>query len=136
MPALIGGDPNVIITCQIHNDTGSDIQTIFRSQWNAMNYRQNLMTHFTAVRDASGVNFLQTLTAELRILGYNSTTNQLYPLTEWFLERFVIRDDTPGVSLLSGCNMRNELYFATAPGNLYLYVSVKKNGVVSQLPVA
>lgn len=30
--------------------------------------------------------------------------------------------------------MRRVLYFATAPGNDQLYVSVKKNGLVSQLP--
>lgn len=28
---FISGDPNVIITCQISNDTGSNIQAVFRS---------------------------------------------------------------------------------------------------------
>lgn len=56
-------------------------------------------------------------------------------LTGWMAEVFVIRDSEDGqIPLLSGNAIRRKLYFATAPGNEFLYVSVKKNGIVTKLP--
>ncbi|KAK9489934.1 hypothetical protein V1508DRAFT_426405 [Lipomyces doorenjongii] len=58
-------------------------------------------------------------------------------VSPWFEEVAVITASQPGVPQprLSGNEMRTYLYFATAPGNLTLYVAQKKNGVISQLPV-
>lgn len=135
MPVYLSGDPNIIITCQISNDTGSNIQAMFRSHWNKINYRQTLVTQAILVPDASGAfTNSESVYAELRILGYNSVEGQLYPVTDWFIEQFIVRDDAPNASLLSGAQMRNYLHFATAPGNRDLYVSVK-NGIMTKLPV-
>jgi len=57
-------------------------------------------------------------------------------VTEWFEERAVITPLMGGMRYrLSGNVIRDHLYFATAPGNAMLYVAVKKNGIVTQLPV-
>lgn len=55
-------------------------------------------------------------------------------ITNWFIETATIVPDNLGIPRLSGLAMRNEVYFATAPGNAALYVSKKKNGIVRQLP--
>ena len=57
-------------------------------------------------------------------------------VTEWFKERAVITPPTAAMQYrLSGSAIRDHLYFATAPGNVMLYVAAKKNGIITQLPV-
>lgn len=71
---------------------------------------------------------------EMRITKVGANNTRAY-LTEWYTEQFIIRDrPQDGGVLLSGLEMRKRLYFATAPGNHQLFVSVKKNGIVSRLP--
>lgn len=62
---------------------------------------------------------------EMKIIKEDGT-----PMTEWYKESCLVGSG----SRLSGCGMRQHLYFATAPGNHGLYVAQKKNGIVSQLP--
>jgi hypothetical protein len=109
---------------------------MFRSYWNTLNNQQLATTRIMSVQHASGIfTNVESTSAELRILRHDQANNMLVPMTPWFVENFVIRDDSPNVSLLSGREMRNWLYFATAPGNQELFVSVKKNGIMSKLPV-
>jgi hypothetical protein len=58
-------------------------------------------------------------------------------ISGWFTETGLTTPIQPGSVQyrLSGKVMRDELYFATAPGNQLLYVALKKNGIVTQLPV-
>lgn len=101
-----------------------------------MNVGQLFVPRRQAIRMASGADMIfETVIAELRIMGYDSARGQLCPVTNWFFENFVIKDDYPGITLLSGSEMRRHLFFATAPGNQQLYVSVKKNGIMRLLPV-
>lgn len=78
---------------------------------------------------------IPVVSLEIRILKRDEY-GAIKALTEWMPERFVIRDWNHGETLLlSGTAMRQRLFFATAPGNELLYVSVKKNGIISQPPV-
>lgn len=61
-------------------------------------------------------------------------TSTFVELTPWFREFAVIMPDTPGAVRLSGDAMRDYLFFATAPGNHYLYVAQKKAGIIRDLP--
>ncbi|KAK9326561.1 hypothetical protein V1520DRAFT_329899 [Lipomyces starkeyi] len=105
LPAIYGGRPNVVLDVSIANDTGSNKQTIF--------------------------------TTDLIILEMQITEADGTAISSWFEEVAVITVPEPGAPQcrLSGNAMRNFLYFATAPGNLTLYVAKKKNGIISQLPV-
>jgi len=71
---------------------------------------------------------------EVRIMK-EGEQHSLLPMTPWFEETFVVRNNNPPVPVLCRAAMRQHLYFATAPGNQRLFISVKKNGVVQQLPV-
>ncbi|KAK0706125.1 hypothetical protein B0T26DRAFT_725523 [Lasiosphaeria miniovina] len=119
------------------NDTGSTIQTLYQHDWNAMNLGHNLPTQVTHITTANGqVTQTQSVTAQIRIVAATgNATNPWKILMNWTGENFVIRPWTATTDLLSGLMPRMHLYFATSPGNQNLYISQKKNGVVSQLPV-
>ncbi|KAJ5709836.1 hypothetical protein N7493_009428 [Penicillium malachiteum] len=128
-----GGIPGLFISGRIANDTGSSIQTIFfsdltRLQYNPQTYLGNIGQ--VPVNTASGVVVRERIMIEIQILDYHWN-----PITPWFIEYAVITPDTQGSVRLSGTGIRNHLYFATAPGNMVLYVANTKNGLVSQLPV-
>jgi hypothetical protein len=55
--------------------------------------------------------------------------------SDWFGERACFPPQGQG-ERLSGDEIRQEFYFATAPGNHYLYVAEKKYEIVDMLPVA
>jgi hypothetical protein len=61
-------------------------------------------------------------------------TSAFVALTPWFRETAVVKPDSPGDARLSGAAMRDHLFFATAPGNAYLYVAQKKAGLIRDLP--
>jgi len=79
------------------------------------------------VGTAGGAVRLHQLYIEMQITKADGTA-----LTPWYLETAVVNPQA--TSRLSGKGMRNHLYFATAPGNTALYVAVKKNGIMTQLP--
>lgn len=56
------------------------------------------------------------------------------PVSEWIMEDVAVVDDGDDVDRLSGEQIRNHLYFATSPGNQYLYISDTKTGIMQQLP--
>lgn len=70
---------------------------------------------------------------EIMVLNDDGVT----PLTGWIPEEGVIMPSQvrAGDLRLSGAEIRNHLYFVTAPGSSQLYVAQKKNDAVSQLPV-
>lgn len=126
--------PQYVITAEICNDTGSNVQTIFAHDWNTMN-PFNIPIDTLSVTEASGRSQqLPTFIGEIRIFQWDQQNNMRL-LTPWLSEAFIVKPWSPTTSLLSGAAMRRALYFATAPGNQYLYVSAKKSGIVSQLPI-
>jgi len=127
----LGGNPNNVVRVRIANDSGSDIQTIFTSDLNNLNFNPNTYPHMGAVRirTASGLVYRSRIRIQIQILNANGGE-----VTAWFPELAVITPDQVGLSRLSGMAMRHELYFATPRGNASLHVAVKKNGIVTQLP--
>lgn len=79
---------------------------------------------------ANGIATRTEIDIEMQIVKVDGTA-----ITDWFGERAIITPPTETRARLSGSAMRNHLYFATAPGNNNLFVAVKENGIVTQLPV-
>ncbi|KAK9348655.1 hypothetical protein V1522DRAFT_389362 [Lipomyces starkeyi] len=135
VPAVYGGQPNIILDVCIANDTGSDIQTIFATDLAFLSYKHYTYTGRlgpTFISTAGGGIYREQIFIEMQISRADGTT-----VSPWFAEIAVITPAQPGVPQcrLSGNAMRNFLYFATAPGNTTLYVAEKKNGIIRQLPV-
>ncbi|PLN83983.1 hypothetical protein BDW42DRAFT_191967 [Aspergillus taichungensis] len=131
--ADFGGSSHLYVSVRIANDTGSNVQSIFDTDLTRLQYDPHtyLGTHGQVpLTTASGIIFREQIVIELQIV--DSQGEEISP---WFAEVAVIIPEELGVVRLSGGAMRNQLYFATAPGNDTLYISRKKNGVVSQLPV-
>ena len=81
---------------------------------------------------ANGNVFRERIQIEMQLIRADGTR-----VSPWFQEWAVITPVQLGglQYRLSGNAMRNHLFFATAPGNMTLFVSERKNGIVSQLPV-
>jgi hypothetical protein len=93
---------------------------------------QTYQGHFGQVyiETANGIVARQGIVVEMQLRKPNWE-----PVSDWFAEYGVIIPHGLNHTRLSGSELRSSLYFATAPGNQYLYVARKKNGIVSQLPV-
>ena len=95
----------------------------------------------------------KSLFVEIKLLDPQSKENELIPLSDWILERaVVIEPEKPSTAhrhkkgedegdggkgdcyRLSGGLMRNHFYFATAPGNEFLYIATKKHNLYRELP--
>ena len=116
------------------NDTGSDIQTVFDADLGNLHY--NPTTYAgplspSVINTANGPIARYTIMIEIRLFNENAE-----PLTDWFFDEAVVTPNVPnpGQSRLSGSEMRNLLYFATAPGNTHLFNAETKSGIISQLP--
>ncbi|KAH0558884.1 hypothetical protein GP486_004484 [Trichoglossum hirsutum] len=133
--AEYGGDPNITLPVIIANDTGSNVQTVFTSDLDQLNYNPNTYQcplDPAMITTASGVVVRQQIYIEVQLSRVDGTA-----ASPWLTEAAVITPIMQGVqqTRLSGEQIRNVFYFATAPGNATLYVAMKKNGIVSQLPV-
>lgn len=130
IPRYYGGDETIVIDATISNDTGSHIQTIYQHDFDHLNGpapgRHTFPPQPNQINTPNGVAMIPTVSLEIRILKRDQY-GAIKALTEWMPEDFVIRDWNHGQTLLlSGTAMRQRLFFATAPGNELLYVSVKK----------
>ena len=91
-PALYGGsdDPGRIITQTIHNDTGSNIQGIYRHDWNYLNVWK-LETSRTEATLASGTRpAVEFFVGQIRIVTLDAKDGKMKALTDWLNEKFVI----------------------------------------------
>ncbi|KAI9680476.1 MAG: hypothetical protein M1817_003916 [Caeruleum heppii] len=79
------------------------------------------------VDTANGVFQAQIIDMEVMVLNQDGEQ-----VSGWIEEEGLIMP--PANLRLSGLGIRQGLYFATAPGNDFLYVSETKNGLVQQLP--
>lgn len=114
------------------NDTGSTAQSVFDSDVLELGLPNNYVGYGpeTLVTTANGVVPRRRIAVEVQLL-----TPQGGIASDWIREYGVLTPSTPGSVRLSGSGIRGALYFATAPGNEYLYVAAKKNGIIDQLPV-
>ena len=138
IPTALGGDESIVVNAVVWNDTGSHLQTIYEHDFDRLNGpapgRHVFPPEPRPINTPNGAAMVPTVWMDIRIVKRDED-GAIKALTEWMREAFVVRDwNNDRTPLLSGMAMRQRLYFATAPGNEYLYVSVKKNGVVSQLP--
>jgi hypothetical protein len=134
LTAIFGGNPNVTFPVVIANDTGSNAQTVFTSDLASLNYDPNTYQGHAepvAITTANGVVVREQIWIEVQLMRADGTA-----ASPWFPELAVITPITPGIqqTRLSGEAIRHVFYFATAPGNETLYMAMKKNGIVSQLP--
>lgn len=131
-----GSDDPHIITHEILNDTGSSVQVVYRHDWKLMNTHRWTPSTMEVTYASGNKVYVDSFMGQIRIVKFEPTTGDMKALTGWLNETFVIKDpDYHGhVQLLSGNAMRQALYFATAPGNDQLYISVKKNGLMAHLP--
>lgn len=117
----------------IHNDTDSNLLTLFDSDLAVLQFNQtlhnNALQGIQLITTAAGQVYQSVISIEMQIV-----TSSLEELTPWFEEIAVIQQDGPDAIRLSGARMRDHLYFATAPGNHHLYVAQKKAGLMRLLP--
>ena len=129
----LGGSNGKQITKLVLNDTGSSLQTVFirdiKEMTNGISQYWGKGEDMT-VRTANGLVSRPTVLIEVRLLKCNGEV-----FSNWIREWGSITPDGDPYSRLSGRGIREQLFFATAPGNHWLYVSETKSGLMSQLPV-
>lgn len=127
----IGGE----IRRQIVNDTGSNMMSLFDSDLIAMGIQRvnSGPNPYLAwgipmpILTANGIVNRDSLTIQIQLQKQDTTA-----ASEWIREGAVVVPQQG--NRLSGGEIRNNFYFATAPGNQHLFVAEKKNGIISQLP--
>ncbi|QSS54662.1 hypothetical protein I7I53_02293 [Histoplasma capsulatum var. duboisii H88] len=114
------------------NDTGSDALTVFDSDILALAIPPTYgrFGPIITVATAGGTVWRQRIIIEIQLIDLEGNA-----VSDWISEYGIITPATSGVARLSGTEMRQSLYFATAPGNQHLFVAEKKNRIVEQLPV-
>ncbi len=125
----LGGN-GTVINVTILNDTGSTIQTVFRNDLIAMGahlVQYHGYGHIVQIGTANGNVNGRSIWVETRIMNGTGAS-------DWFFELGVIMPQGQISTRLTGSQIRNHFYFATAPGNQHLYIAEKKNGIVAQLP--
>jgi hypothetical protein len=112
------------------NDTGSNLLNVWDNHAASMGIDKPTYTQYrapVAVDTAAGTTYRTKTKVQICVMDLTQV-----PLSDWFEEDCVVVPQTS--PLLSGQNMRNELYFATAKGNRELFVGKTKNSIVMALP--
>lgn len=122
-----GGPPELTTKVEVHNDTGSNLLTVFDTDLWSLGSSETTYWAIeapSAVRLAAGHTvMMRCMPVEIRLLDRNG-----FPMTPWFEERGVLVEYKPGSIRLSGLSMRNELYFVTNRSNI-LYTGRSKSSV-------
>jgi hypothetical protein len=113
------------------NDTGSDIMTVFQTDFarlgNTQGYRGWLSP--IDVIDANGrITTFPRILVQVQLVRNDNTQ-----WGNWIYEDALVKPAAPGVSRLSGRGIRRHLYIGTAPGNHLLAVAATKGGLTSLL---
>ncbi|ROW14701.1 hypothetical protein VPNG_03744 [Cytospora leucostoma] len=139
-PVELRGDRSVTRKALTVNDTGSNLQNIHRSDWDALNVFGHGL-HLIDIVTAAKREVVETVLLTIRIIkritqdaDNQMAAEQWLPLTPWFTENVrVVKDDR---ILLSGAKIRDHLFFATAPGNDRLLISQRKQAIIDALPAS
>lgn len=106
------------------------MMNVLQSDLTAMGIKRTSYTGYgppVNITTANGDIRRPTLTLQIQLRDENGT-----PASQWFREEAaIIRNG----DRLSGESIRDQFYFATAPGNEFLYIAEKKNGLMGLLPV-
>ncbi|OJD26154.1 hypothetical protein ACJ73_02464 [Blastomyces percursus] len=115
--------PAFSIDVMMLNDTGSNTMTVFDTDLTALaippTYRG--LGPEVPITTAGGTVTRKQIIIEVQLVDFQGN-----PVSEWIREGGIVAPADPGASRLSGDGIRQSLYFATAPGNQYLYVAAKK----------
>ncbi len=113
------------------NDTGSDILSLFQSD---LQYLGNMQGYagwlgVIPISYANGATqYYPRIKVEVQLVRDDNI-----PWSDWIRELAIIQPDSPGLSRLSGYEIRNVLYLGTSPGNHSLAVATTKGGLASLL---
>lgn len=131
-PATVGGDPDNVWNMDILNDTGSDVQTIPSVIWNGINIMNVVPTTVdVSLADGSSCEAFRVI-AEIRVMNQGIVDAATWePLTDWFEEDCVIRDNC---ALLSGRMMRKNVFIASSPHSNSLFLANTKTALMGILP--
>lgn len=112
------------------NDTGSTSQSVFQSDLSTLGLTPQYggLGNIVSVVTANGQVDQRSIWIQVQLLRTDGTA-----VSDWIDEMGIISTE-PETTRLTGDLIRNHLYFATAPGNQYLYVAEKAHGILSQLP--
>jgi hypothetical protein len=121
----------------ILNDTGSDIQSLYWLDLDALNF--NNATYFhnggeadtVRVHTAMGIIAKSWIQLQMKVVDIEGKS-----VTNWFWIKVLIQEIYPDCPMqrLSGYEMREHLFFATGRGNTCLCVSKNRSGLLSILP--
>lgn len=136
-PTLYRGNKNMIRRAETINDAGSNVQSIYRFDWNALK-TPGMVPQPRQVLSATDSRPIENVFLEVQIVKPKVRQNpqgqqvrHYILLTKWYIEILVLVND--GQMLLSGETIREYLYFATAPGNERLLVSQRKQAIIQGL---
>ena|SRR5271168_4011006 len=129
LPANYGGNGRYLGVRAL-NDTGSSIMTLYYHEATQLGWQPALFpAQLDQISSPDGVSLREVIHVFARVCDYNG-----YPLTDWFVEKVVLRTFTGAETRLSGSTVRNHLYFGTAPRLQNLYVARNKTQLSRILP--
>lgn len=129
IPLNVGGN-GIIMQIRALNDTGSSIMTLFYHEALNLGWQPAIYpAEQVVINSADGVTVQESIYVMAQVCSYTGSL-----LTEWFLERVVLRHFTGTEIHLSGSEFRNQLYFGTAPKLSNLYVARNKTLLSRILP--
>lgn len=125
----LGGD-GTAMHVMLLNDTGSTSQSVFQSDLSTLGLTPQYggLGNIVSVVTANGQVDQRSIWIQVQLLRTDGTA-----VSDWIDEMGIISTE-PETTRLTGDLIRNHLYFATVPGNQYLYVAEKAHGILSQLP--
>ena len=100
--------------------------------WNHFNvWSIPVLSTYVVLADGSFV-YAPSPAVEMRLMDrVLANSNDWEPLTDWFVEQCVVRDNC---SMLSGSNMRKKVYIASCPTSSRLFLAKSKHGLMNVLP--
>lgn len=121
------------------NDTGSDIQTVYQTDFNWMaqaflqNTNRQYVTYSLNITTAGGS--MPSVQTKLQVSVIARTNDPRHPwnvLMDWQTQMCIIQP--AGRSCLTGDVMRKHLWFCTPRGNARLFVAENKTTLLRNIP--
>jgi hypothetical protein len=113
------------------NDTGSNRQTIWQSDYNFLTNGQmygGFLGHINLYYANGTFDTLDMIVVEIQLVDAQGVE-----WSPWFQEMAVIQPNWAGGSRLSGCQLRKGYFFGTSPTHLHVSIASTKGGMHSLL---
>lgn len=129
IPPDFGGSGSTLIVGAL-NDTGSSIMTLFYHEAFNLGWQPVLTaSRLVSVRTVDAMSLQESIYILAQVCSYDGV-----PITDWFVELFVLRRFTGSEIRLSGSGVRDQLYISTVPRMQELYVARSKGQLSQILP--